>query len=211
VAAPTPWNVYRETLEHSLHDDFDHASEEARASAVSRLIETSSAAAAVLAFQPFPGVDSLLVTPVHQELVEGIAHIRGFRLDRHGVFHEIVYPLGRRLVVQHAAMAATKLIPFADFLAVPVAYALTLTLGQVADDYFRRGRSMSPEELRTCFDAVYKVERAHAVKEKRDELRALFREPEVRRRVEEVKEAGRRGALSPEQVDRAIGEILRRN
>ncbi|MCL2449641.1 MAG: hypothetical protein FWD17_11905 [Polyangiaceae bacterium] len=206
-----PWKAYRETLEHSLRGDFNHASEEARADAASRLIESSSIAAAVLACQPFPGVDTVLIGPVHRELLDGIAHIRGIRADRKDVYRDLLSPLAIPLFLQHAAMFGTKLVPFVDVLAVPIAYALTHSLGRLADEHFRCGRSMSPQELRARFGATYKTERALAFREKRDELKALLRDQKVRRQIDKIKDAGRRGAMSREEVARRIDEILARS
>jgi uncharacterized protein (DUF697 family) len=63
---------------------------------------------------------------------------------------------GASLLAQNAIIAAAKFIPFAGWVvAISMAYALTYAIGEVADHYFKNGRGVSAEELKSMFDRVY--------------------------------------------------------
>jgi uncharacterized protein (DUF697 family) len=208
VPTSTAWNAGQELLNRAHRGEFDHASEETRAQAVSELIQGCSSAAAVLALQPFTGVDSALVTPIHYRMVEGIARIRGHVVDALAIYRDILRPLRDKVLFDHFAMMGLKFVPFTNILAIPVAYGLTCALGAVSAEYYGRDRAMDRREMRSLFDAVYKRANRRAYKEKRNELRAMFRSPAIRQRIDELKKARREGTLRPEEVERRIDELL---
>jgi uncharacterized protein (DUF697 family) len=196
-------------LRRAQTGEFDQASEDRKAHAISDLLQTCSSSAAVLALQPFPGVDSAIVTPIHHRMIEVIARIRGYPVETRPVYDEVLGPLGGKLVVPHLAMLASKIVPFADIFGVSVAYALTRAIGCVSDEYYRRGQAMEKREMRAQFTVNYKKAYEHAFKERRNELRAMFRNPEVRRKVRELKKARRDGTIAADEVERKIDEALR--
>jgi uncharacterized protein (DUF697 family) len=208
VPYATPWNLGQDILSRAQRGDFDRASDEAKAQAVSEFIRACSEGAAVLALQPFTGVDTALLTPVHYRLVAGIARVRGYIVDARAVQLEILGPLRGKIVFHHAAMMGAKFVPFMNILAVPVAYGLTCAIGGVSAEFYARDRDMKRREMRARFDAAYKRSHDQAYKEKRNELRAMFRDPATRRRIDELKKARRDGTMGPEEAERRIDEIL---
>jgi uncharacterized protein (DUF697 family) len=163
-------------LKKAIDGGFDDASDVEKARAVHEAIRLSSLRAALLALQPLAFVDSPVLTRLQARMVRGIGRIHGRR--DHKTAHEILRPLRRRLVVPHLTIAATKLLPMVpvlpDLVAVSVAYALTYTIGELSDDYFR-GPALRPSEMRARFDLLYRRRFEQTYREKRDEMKAMFR------------------------------------
>ncbi len=211
-----PWNTYLETLKRTLDGEFDGASEERKARAVEDVIRTSSAAASVVALQPFPFVDSALVLPIQRRMVEGVERIHRSTpgRDHDHVASEIFKPLRRDFLGPHLAMAGGKLIPIVpfigDLITVSVAYALTCAIGELSDRYFRAERVMAPSEMRCAFNLMYRETFERTYKNKRNELLAVFRRnPEVRRQIEDLKRARRDGTVGRQEAERMLDDILR--
>jgi uncharacterized protein (DUF697 family) len=164
--------VYKETVKRILQGDFEGASEEEKRGAVKNLTASCTAAATVIVLQPVPALDVWLLLPVHIGLVQGIAHIRGYHLDKKSVL-EILRTIRQSLLVQHVTIAGAKLVPGIGWLvAIAAANALTYALGEVSDFYFRRGRSMLPSELRAMLDRTFKERFARVYREKQEQLLA---------------------------------------
>jgi len=191
--------------------EFDGATEGERERAVAEVIRTCSSSAAVFALQPFTGMDSAIITPIHYRMVGVIARIHGYPLEARTAYREIQRLLRGRIFGHHIAMMGAKFVPFTNFLAVPIAYGLTCALGEVSAEYFRRGRDVEKREMRSRFDATYVKAHEVAFREKRNELRAMFRAPEVQKQIQKLKEARRDGKLASEEVERRIDEILRQD
>jgi uncharacterized protein (DUF697 family) len=208
VPSAVPWNLCNEILDRVQRGEFDHAGEEAKGRAVTELISSCSSAAAVLALQPFTGVDTALVTPLHYRMVAGIARIRGYALEARAPYEEILGRLRGKIFAHHLGMMAVKFIPFTNLLAVPVAYGLTCAIGGVSSEYYERGRTMGAKEMKQRFNAIYKKAHEQAFREKRNEFRTMFRNPTIRRQIGELKKARHEGTASAEEVERRIDEIL---
>jgi uncharacterized protein (DUF697 family) len=211
VPATPPWNVCKEALQRAQSGEFDHASENVKAAVVSEVIRSCSSSVAVFALQPFTGVDSAIITPIHYRMVGVIARIYGCATDTRAAYREILRALRGRIITHHLAMMGAKFVPFTNLLAVPVAYALTCAIGEVSAEYYRRGRAIEKREMKARFDATYMKAHEHAFREKRNELRAMFRAPEIQKQVRELKKARSDGTLGPEEVERRIDEILRQD
>ena len=209
MPSTSPWNLWRELLYRAEQGEFDTADAETRARVASEFVRACSSAAAVLALQPFTGVDSALVTPLHYRMVCGVARIHGYAVDARATYAEILWPLRAKIVAHHLGMMAAKFVPFTNLLAVPVAYGLTCAIGGVSAEYYARGRALQPREMRSRFSAIYKRAHGQAYKEKRNEFRAMFRSPEVRRRIDDLKKDRHAGAADADDVERRIEEILR--
>jgi uncharacterized protein (DUF697 family) len=197
-------------LGRAQRGEFDNASENARDGVVSELVGNCSWTVAACALQPFPGVDSAIVAPIHRQMIETVGRIYGYHLDGRAISKDILEPLRGRIVFHHAAMVGAKLVPFVDILAVPVAYALTCGIGEVSKAYYRRGRSMPKREMRARFDTVYARAHEHAFREKRNEIRAMFSTRRKQRQIRDLKKAGRNGTLTLSEVEQRIEEILDR-
>jgi uncharacterized protein (DUF697 family) len=185
IAAPSPPKnnlyggllTYAETMKRALAGGFEGMSEEDKTHLVEETIRASSTRAAVLTLQPVAVVDVALLTPLQRRMVEGIAHIRG-RPEMEAT-NEIFRTLSRQLIGPHLAIASAKLVPLVPLLpglfAVSVAYALTYSLGEFSDGCFLALSSPPPEEMRTSFKAIYRRRFEITYREKRDEMKAMFR------------------------------------
>jgi uncharacterized protein (DUF697 family) len=157
---------YMETLERVMAGDFDEATDEERREAVREVIQVCSLASSAVTIQPFPLLDVALITPIQIAMVQGIGRVHGHELDRKSVL-EILTTLGTSIVAQNAMMAAAKCIPVLGWLmTLSMAYALTYAIGEVSDHYFRHGRGVDPDDMRSMFRKVYdekkaEKERAH--------------------------------------------------
>jgi uncharacterized protein (DUF697 family) len=150
---------YLDTLRRVMDGGYDDASQQERDDAVREVIQVCSVAAGAVAFQPFPFLDTLLVSPIQIGMVQAIGRIHGHALDKKTVL-EVLSTFGASLLAQNAIMAASKFIPgFGWVVSISMAYALTYAVGEVSDAYFRSGRGIEPDELRTMFKKVYKEKR----------------------------------------------------
>jgi uncharacterized protein (DUF697 family) len=192
---------YSETISRILEADYADASPEERTSAIREVVSLSSVVAAALAIQPIPLLDAVLVIPVQIAMVQGIGRVHGHTLDRKSVI-EMLGTFGAGIVAQNVMMAAAKLVPFAGWIAASaMAYAMTHAIGEVADHYFRTGRGIGPEELRTMFKKVYAQKKAE-----REE--AMKGAGTLKERLEQLNEARAAGLVSEEEFERKKQEIL---
>jgi uncharacterized protein (DUF697 family) len=192
---------YKETLDRILQGDFDSASPEERAEAVRDVINVCSVAAGAVTFQPIPFLDIALVSPIQIAMVQAIGRVYGHRLDQKAII-EMLSTFGASLLAQNAIIAAAKFIPFAGWVvAISMAYALTYAIGEVADHYFKNGRGVSAEELKSMFDRVYHEKK----KEKQD---AHEGNDELKEKLEKLKRARADGILTEEEFERKKQELL---
>jgi uncharacterized protein (DUF697 family) len=209
VANENLWSRYRETLRRAESGELDHASEAEKRGAISDLIEMSCTTTTALALQPFPGIDSAFVTPIHTRMIAAIGRVRGYHLDPDAAYHDVLEPLGEQLLISHLAIAAAKLLPFLDMVGTAMAYGLTCATGDVGAEYYRRGRAMDRREMKARFQRTYRKSYGLAFREKRSELFALFYKPEVRQRIQQLKKARREGTVRADEVADRMDEILR--
>jgi uncharacterized protein (DUF697 family) len=192
---------YKETLDRILQGDFDRASPEERAEAVRDVINVCSVAAGAVTFQPIPFLDIALVSPIQIAMVQAIGRVYGHRLDQKAII-EMLSTFGASLLAQNAIIAAAKFIPFAGWVvAISMAYALTYAIGEVADHYFKNGRGVSAEELKSMFDRVY-----HEKKKEKQE--AHEGNDELKDKLEKLKRARAEGILTEEEFERKKQELL---
>jgi uncharacterized protein (DUF697 family) len=163
--------------------------------------KVGSAAAAAVAIQPFPLIDVALVSPIQILMVQAIARVRGYKLDKRAAL-EILSTLGASLLAQNAILAAAKFVPFAGWLvSISMAYALTFALAEAADHYFRSGRGASADELKQMFNRVYKEKRAE--KEAQHKGNATLKD-----KLEQLKDAYKSGLLTEEQYEKKKEDLL---
>src|SRR6185503_6629749 len=97
---------------------------------------------------------------------------------------EILSTFGASLVTQGVVMTAVKFVPFFGWVtALTMAYAVTYSIGEVSDHYFKTGRGVSPDALRDMFEKIYKSKKAEkqaavgkdtSLKSKLEQLTAAF-------------------------------------
>jgi uncharacterized protein (DUF697 family) len=189
--------------------DGSNASETTKA--IRDVIRRSSLQTAVLALEPVPLLDTAIFTPLQHRMVGAIGRLRGYDLDGEAV--QATFRMIRgHLILPNLTLALAKLITFvpvvSELFSGAIGSALTSAIGELADRYFRTGRRMSAVELRNNFDSIFKNEFARAYKERREELRAMFRSSRVRREVAELKRAYRSGAVEPDDLARRMSEII---
>ena len=197
-----------------LEGEFDRSSARQKAEVAREVILRSSLGAAALALEPVPFLDTAIVTPMQHHLVQSIGRLHGYRLESKDV--EAIFEVIRGgLYAPNAMIALAKVIVFVpvvpDLIAGTIAFALTSAVGKLGDRIFATGRTMSPSEMRTCFRTLFRGEFTHAYKERRDELKAMFRSPQVRRELEDLKRARQRGDVGPDELPRKTAEILDRS
>jgi uncharacterized protein (DUF697 family) len=194
-------SAYAETFERVIAGNFEAASDEEKLMAVREVIQVASVAAAAVTVQPIPIIDMALIAPIQIGMVQAIGRIHGYKLDRKSVL-EILSSFGAGLVTQGVLISTAKIIPIVGFLAaIPMAYALTWSVGEVAHYYFKSGRGVSPDELRVMFEKLYR--------EKREErARAGKRDGSLKERLEDLVAAREAGLVSEEEFARKKQRIL---
>ncbi len=147
---------FRECVQAIRQGKIDEAGPAVKDASVEALIRSASAAAGVVALQPIPFLDAVLLVPIHVAMFEAIGRVRGYRLDRKSVL-ETLKAWRQSLWVQQAAVTLPKLVPvYGAALSAVSAQALTYAMGRLADRYFRSGRSMLPAEIRTNLRRLYR-------------------------------------------------------
>jgi len=193
---------YMETLERVMAGDFDEATDEERREAVREVIQVCSLASSAVTIQPFPLLDTALITPIQIAMVQGIGRIHGHDLDRKSVV-EILTTLGASIVAQNAMMAAAKCIPVLGWLmTLSMAYALTYAIGEVSDHYFRHGRGVDPDDLRSMFRKVYDEKKA-------EKARAHRTDSELRRKLKLLEQLRADGLLDDDEFQGKKEELLK--
>ena len=207
------WHAYREALKSIDRREFQNARPAERARAVSQLIRITSAAAAVSALQPVPFVDAAILTPMQHRMVQSIAMVHGYHLDRSDL-RELFRAFRPRIAQAHVTIGLAKSVPLVpvifDAVAVSVAYALTFAVGEASDHHFRAQRLTSPDEMSEP-RGIYRETFERAFQQKRNELRAMFRSPEIRRVVASLKKAHRDGKMDEAGRERRMDAILTRS
>jgi uncharacterized protein (DUF697 family) len=196
-----------------LEGELDRASPDEKSKAVKQLIRRASSHSALLALEPIPFLDTAIFTRAQHRLVKSIARLRGYGLDDKQVSEAFALIRGR-LVKKNLIITAAKLIAFIPILpelwSGPVAYALTATVGELSDRYFRGGRTMPPAEIEANFDKAF-TEIYHAARHaKRNELRSMLRNRDVRGAIRDLKRSYREGNVDAEEVLQRSEEILDR-
>ena len=106
-------------------------------------------------------------------------------------------------------ISGLRVVPFVGGLvAMPVAYASTRALGELSRLYFAGACTMSDDRMAQCFDAIYKVQYERIYEQNRDELKAVWRSPASRRKVQELRKARREGRPSDDEMTRRTEELL---
>lgn len=203
------YDAYRTRLERTRTGGSTSSEEKARAGA--KLIRKTSARAAVITLQPVPFADAVILPPIHHHMVRAIARIHGCHLDdrtERRMFRAIRSPM----LASQTTIAVAKLIqmiPFApEAIAVSVAYALTHAIGEASDQYLS-SRDVPVDEMKARFETIYKERFGQAFRVKRDQLDALFRRPETRKKIEELSKAHRDGKLDEAEEAQRMDAILR--
>jgi uncharacterized protein (DUF697 family) len=135
----------------------DDASPEEKDASVDAVVYSSSTAAGVVALQPVPFLDLVVLLPIHVAMVQAIGRVRGYRLDKKSIL-EILNSWRHSLLVEQAAVTVPKLVPvFGWAFSAASAQALTYVMGRLADYYFVNGRSIVPEEVRVATKRMYRA------------------------------------------------------
>lgn len=141
----------REILQIERRDDLTEDQK------VRRILHSGCALCAGIATQPLPFADIVILTPIQAVMAWKFAQIRGVHIsesDAKQIVGELLGILGLGLGAQHLALSLYKLgLPFlGGMMTIPLVYALTYSIGTVADAYFSaraEGREMAPEEIRS--------------------------------------------------------------
>lgn len=194
-------STHLETLKRVLDGDYDDATEAEKRRAIRELVQVCSVAAGAVTFQPFPLLDTALITPIQIGLVQGIGRIYGHTLDKRSIL-EILSTFGASIVAQNVIMATAKLIPFFGWVVtISMAYALTWAIGEVSDHYFKNGRNVDEDELRAMFERVYKAKKDEKSKEHK-------RDGTLKQKLEQLREAHKDGLLTEEEFEAKKAEVL---
>jgi uncharacterized protein (DUF697 family) len=180
---------------------FDGATDDDKRRASRDVIQMASVAAAATAVQPIPGLDLALLVPIHVGMVQAIGRIHGYTLDGKAVI-EMLSSFGAALVARSVLISTVKLLPFVGWIAaIPVAFAITHSIGECAHVYFASGRGVSKDEMRSMFERFY--EKAKADKDAETKANASLKQ-----RLTAVVAAYEAGVLSEEEFERKKKEIL---
>ena len=190
-----------ETIKRVLDGNYTDASDEEKRLAVEQLIRVCSVAAGAVTIQPFPFVDTALITPIQLAMVQGVGKIHGYKLDTKSIV-EMLGTFGASIVAQNLIMGAAKFIPFFGWVvSISISYALTWAIGEVSNHYFRNGRHVDEGELKAMFERIYKS--------KKDEKTAQHKgNKTLKTKLEELTKAHEGGLLTQEEFEAKKAELL---
>jgi uncharacterized protein (DUF697 family) len=192
---------YLETIRRVMDGEYENAPQAEKDAAIRDVIQVCSIAAAAVTVQPIPLLDTALISPIQIAMVQAIARVHGYKLDKKSII-EILGTFGASLVAQNVIMAAAKFIPFAGWvITVSMAYALTYAIGEVSDHYFRNGRGVPQGELKDMFKRIYEQKKAE--KQRANEGNATLKD-----KLEQLKKAYEAGLLTQEEFDRKKEQLL---
>jgi len=192
--------TYAETFERVVSGVYSNASDEEKLVAVREVIQVASIAAAAVTIQPIPIIDVALIAPIQIGLVQAIGRVHGYTLDKKSVV-EILSSFGAGLVTQGVLLSTSKLIPIVGWLAaIPMAYALTWSVGEVAHYYFKMGRGVSPDELEAMFQKIYRSKREERARESKSSS--------LKARLEDLNEAFKAGLVTEAEYQKKKEELL---
>ena len=190
-----------ETIKRVLDGDYTDASDEDKANAVQQLIRVCSVAAGAVTIQPFPFVDTALITPIQIAMVQGVGKIHGYKLDTKSIV-EMLGTFGASIVAQNIVMGAAKFIPFFGWVvSISIGYALTWAIGEVSDHYFRNGRHVDEAELKEMFQRIYSSKKAEKTEQHKSNKT-------LRDKLEQLKRAHKDGLLTDEEFEAKKAELL---
>jgi uncharacterized protein (DUF697 family) len=191
---------YLDTINRVINADFEHASDEEKQKAIKEVIQVCAVAAAAVTIQPFPVADVLLMSPIQIAMVQAIGRVHGHKLDKKSVL-EIMSTVGASIVMQNVIMAAAKLVPIlGSVVAISMGYALTYAIGEVSDYYFKNGRGVSSDELKSRFKKVYDEKKAEKERQAKD--------PKLKQKLDALKKAFEAGVISEEEFNQKKEDVL---
>ena len=189
------------TFDRVLCGDWEGVEDEQKRAAVRDVITVASVASAALSVQPIPLVDLAILAPIHIGMVRAIGAIHGYQLDAKAVL-EMLSSLGASLLARAAVLSAVRLVPFVGWaVAIPMAYATTWSIGEVADHYFRTGRGVGPERMRALFEQCYEAK-------KREKEQSQKAQGSLRERLRQLVDAKEAGLIDEAEFQRKKEEIL---
>lgn len=192
---------YLDTVNRVMAGDFGSATADEKDKAVKELVQVCAVAAAAVTIQPFPIADILLVSPIQIVMVQAVGRIHGHTLDKKSVL-EVLSTFGASIVAQNVIIAAAKLIPvLGSIVAMSMGYALTYAIGEVSDYYFKNGRGVSSDELRSRFKRVYSEKKA----EKESQVKS---DKKLKEKLDALKKAFEAGVISEEEFNKKKEETL---
>ena len=130
-----------------------------RRTAAQRIIRNSTLLSLAAGLEPIPLVDIPILLGTQIRLVLRLAALYGEQLDTADVMkhaRKLVTTMVGGLGLRYLAEQAAKTVPFGgDFVAGAIAGASTWAIGEVALEYYERGRDISPQRLRMLYNEFY--------------------------------------------------------
>lgn len=192
---------YLDTINRVMSGSFESATDAEREAATKEVITVCAVAASAVTIQPFPVADVVLMSPIQIAMVQAIGKVHGHRLEKKSIL-EILSTFGASLIAQNVIIAAAKIVPFfGSIVAMSMAYALTFAIGEVSDMYFRKGSSVSADELKEKFQEIYKEKKAEKEREAKGNKT-------LKTKLDNLKKAYESGVLTEEEFTKKKEEVL---
>lgn len=192
---------YLDTINRVMSGSFESATDAEREAATKEVITVCAVAASAVTIQPFPVADVVLMSPIQIAMVQAIGKVHGHKLEKKSIL-EILSTFGASLIAQNVIIAAAKIVPFfGSIVAMSMAYALTFAIGEVSDMYFRKGSSVSTDELKEKFQEIYKEKKAEKEREAKGNKT-------LKAKLDNLKKAYESGVLTEEEFTKKKEEVL---
>jgi uncharacterized protein (DUF697 family) len=190
------------------------ATSDGKEKAIREVILTASLETAMLALEPAPLLDIAIFAPIQHQMIQSIARLRGSELDGKSVREAFGMARGS-FIVPEVILSVAKVIAFVpgvpDVISGTVGFALATAIGEVFDRYLQSGRKMSPGEVRKSFDALFGNAVKRTYRERRHELKAMFRSSPVGHELRALKREYRKGAMGAEELMRKVTDAFERH
>lgn len=190
------------TLKRVALLDVERVTLETRVQTVFGIIRSCSFASAAAALQPVPLLDVPLLLPIQVRMVQALGRAHGKSLDTGSVL-EILDLYGAGIAAQFALFGAAKLVPVVGSVSVaPLAYSLTLSIGELTDHYIQHGRNVLPRPLEAAWleDDKLAATFKKLFTKRRAEAEAAFAEHDLGDRLQQLQDAHKRGLLTDDEL-----------
>jgi GTP-binding protein Era len=174
------------------------------------LIYSKAGVCAAVALAPIPVADILVLTPIQMAMVATIGHFHGVEVTADRAT-ELMGVMGAGVGLREAARQLIKLVPgYGLVVSASIAFAGTVALGEVANQWFLRKMKVDAQDLKELFTrTAAKAKEEYALNG--ESASGRTEAERVRSRFEALKKRLEAGAISQAEFDDAVAELGERD
>jgi len=198
-------------LPSALQDAFiaqQQADSKIKQKRIRALIYSKAGVCAAVALAPIPVADILVLTPIQMAMVATVGYFHGVEVTPERAT-ELMGVMGAGVGLREAARALVKLVPgYGLVVSAGIAFAGTVALGEVANQWFAGRMKIDPQDLRALFSrTAARAKQEFAEQATSSEIAPRRPAEEVRARAMELKRRLDQGDIDQAEFDAAMAEL----